>query len=92
MFPKTDLCVAADEGFRAPYEVTMKGLADFIEDISTLLGEVGMSVSTAREETGSGRVWLALVSSVTAEQSASDNDRSTPMPKTLGSMRQITLD
>jgi hypothetical protein len=47
----------------APHPVTEKGLQDFLSDITTSLEEVRMSVVTGREETKTGTMWIALVSS-----------------------------
>jgi hypothetical protein len=40
----------------------MEGLSEFIQEVSSILEEVGMTITTAKEETGSGKIWYALVS------------------------------
>jgi hypothetical protein len=49
------------EDFVAPHPVTDKGLTEFLGDMTTLLEEVRMSVVTGKEETGTGKTWIALV-------------------------------
>jgi hypothetical protein len=44
------------------HPVTDKGLTEFLGDITTILEEVRMSVVTGKEETGTGKTWIALVS------------------------------
>ena len=52
------------EDYEPPYPVTNQGLTEFLGDVTTLLEEVRMSVVIGKEETGTGKAWVALVSYV----------------------------
>jgi hypothetical protein len=57
------IAIEVEGDFVTPHPVTEKGLQDFLSDITTSLEEVRMSVATGREETKTGTMWIALVSS-----------------------------
>lgn len=61
-YDKSLILEEVHKDFKIPYPVTDKGLTEFLSDITTLLEEARMSVVTGREETGAGRIWIALVS------------------------------
>lgn len=52
-----------DRDFQPTHTATAQGLSDFLHEASSILEEVGMTIMTAKEETGSGRTWVTLVSS-----------------------------
>ncbi|ORY29774.1 hypothetical protein BCR39DRAFT_530972 [Naematelia encephala] len=63
-----------DGEFRPTHATTEEGLRNFVRDVSTVLGDVGMEVRFIREETSRGRSWVVLVNTdaAGAAQSASD--------------------
>lgn len=52
-----------NERYEPVHEATLAGLSGFLNEITAMLEEVDMTIKTAKEETGSGKVWIALVSS-----------------------------
>lgn len=54
--------VEVDEKFQPRHDSTLKGFIEFIGEISSVLEEVNMTVKTGKEETGTGKSWVALVS------------------------------
>ncbi|GFZ42412.1 hypothetical protein JCM24511_00127 [Saitozyma sp. JCM 24511] len=54
-------CRKIDDDFRPTHQPDHNGFVAFTGDLTTILEDVGMDVRRSREETKSGRGWLALV-------------------------------
>lgn len=58
----TDVLPVVNDDYEPVHPMNTQGLNGFLHEVSTFLEEVGMTISTGKEETGSGKGWVVLVS------------------------------